>query len=127
MKTQAFTKNRVIRRSGGGANHTLVKFAGTNCSTFCALRMGFGGACWAIPTFNDSLKCDPHHIKCCDSFSSAPLNSRRVAYASQIGTNEIDPTLSMMNITDVYNCWRMIVFFFKIHRENSYLKIPKLW
>ncbi len=50
---------------------------------------------------NDSLintgwLAHPYYVRCFDSENATPLNGRRVQYASQQGTTEVDPALPQM-------------------------------
>lgn len=52
----------------------------------------------------------PHYVKCYNAPSPTPLNNRRIQYASQEGTANIDPSLPKINATDPDSCLRMIKF-----------------
>ena len=52
---------------------------------------------------------DPHFAKCYDSNTPSPLNGTRLAFVSQVGTTDIDPSLPEMTpITNVSACLRMV-------------------
>jgi len=83
--------------------------AGSSCDSFCAYRMNADSfCCGAMP---NGCGCSPYHLKCFNASGVTPLNRRRVAFQSQDGTNEIDPSIPQMTpFTNVTACLRMLHF-----------------
>ena len=83
-----------------------------NCSAFCTSVMQTGGVANSpVPNFSGE---NPYHVKCFDGFSLTPLNSIRIAFVSQLGTTQVDPSLPQVDtFTNVTFCLRMIEFNFK--------------
>ncbi len=94
--------------SGGGADYFKVY---VNCTGFCVRVMAAGSL--ESPVYP---ACDPHFASCSDGLATAPLNGRRVAFPSQYGTSQMDPSLSATTpITNVTACLRMIFFRFRVY------------
>ena len=77
----------------------------------CYYAMQWGPhACWVswyeLPQVGDGYG-HPHYFKCYDAVSPTPLNNRRIQMASQLNTNQVDPTLPQMNVTDWKACMSM--------------------
>ena len=94
--------SKILHRSGSSITAFEGGWAafGGNCTAFCARRLEM-----------DSLSAgghDPALVLCCDAFSAAPLNGLRVAFPSQMGTADTDPSLPFINNTgQIDQCWRM--------------------
>ncbi len=70
-----------------------------NCSELCAYQR--------IPPGYIDLALGPtYYAKCYAAKTSSPMNSRRIAFPSQLGTVEIDPSLPSINAVN-HSCVRM--------------------
>ncbi len=73
-----------------------------DCESLCntgmqAESMDCSGGCGA----------HPFYLKCFNALSPTPLNGKRVAFASQVGTTGLDPELLQMPIGNSSICKRM--------------------
>lgn len=93
----------MIRRAGGPGTHEQVKYAGSTCESYCTFRNVLDGNGGEYPCCGHH----PIHIKCYDAYQPTPLNSIRIAFASQVGTNGIDPALPLTNLSQVSECMRV--------------------
>ncbi len=101
---------RILHRSGGPASPDALPLwtASENCSELCYYGMRFIGLnIWWYEWYNISGN-DPYYLKCFDAPTASPPNSIRIQTASQLGTNEVDPLLPRMNVTDVFACFGML-------------------
>ena len=52
--------------------------------------------------------CDPHYAHCWDAYNPNPLNSRRMAFTSQIQTTGYDPSVKqIIPYTNITACLRI--------------------
>ncbi len=121
MKVAVGAINMMYKRNlyrGGGldgtSNSGSTDYISTNknvssCEAFCYSVMKAGGL-GATPYISD-----PYFVKCFDVYTSTPLNGRTIAFASQIGTTGVDPSLpSISNLTDTSLCKRIIFIYSQI-------------
>ena len=95
---------RTIETGGGaGGDDLLVLRSSTsNCDSLCSWleTVGYFDSC--------CIGSSPaYYAKCFDAVASSPLNGRRLAFPSQIGTTSIDPSLPAMNTPNITSCRRM--------------------
>ncbi len=82
---------RRIENGGGDAVNDLLasRFGATTCKQICDwLSSAAGYFDASLPTTSPV-----YYAKCYDAVSQTPLNGRRLAFVSQLGTPEIDPSL----------------------------------
>ena len=100
-----YVGERQLHRGGGADSGDFLssRTAAENCSELCYYGMRFGGmgAYWSTPPASNY---DPHFLKCIESPGETPLNGLRIQHASQIDTNNIDPLIPQMNVTDWRAC-----------------------
>ena len=71
---------------------------------------GLGNNWYDLPVYNGYNTA--HYLKCFDASTAAPLNGLRLQHASQFNTNNLDPAVPQMNVTDWRACLRMSLLFF---------------
>ena len=106
---------RVIHRGGGVEwTDTLQTIRRANsCWEFCYYGMMPGGLSLVDLALNASISnasnasMSAHYLKCYDASAPMPLNSRRIAHDYQLGSDQIDSTLPVMNLFDWQACMRM--------------------
>ena len=99
---------RIMYRGGGpdGTDYFITFDTKTNCETLCksAMRVGFNSICRDC---GGPGPADPRYFKCWDANSPSPLNGIRLQFASQQGTDQLDPNLPVQNVTDWRVCMRI--------------------
>ncbi len=82
--------NRVVERTGGGGTEFVASLSGAkNCSQFCKYVKGGGVLDCCVATI--------FYAKCFNEAGAVPSNWLRVAFASQIGTTDLDPSYPNKN------------------------------
>ena len=88
---------------------------------------------WAATSIPHTWGCDPYYFKCYDGINYVPLNGRRIQYASQEHTMDIDPSLPIMNLTDIKACTRMDFYLWQFCEilileiyQSDFLNLPKV-
>ncbi len=94
---------RTLHRGGGPNNEDYLNTitAGENCTEICWYGMIWGSMYtywYNLPNYdtNSYGGAHPYYLKCYEASAASPLNNRRLQYASQLSTNEIDPSLPEM-------------------------------
>ena len=82
--------DRIISNGGGNGTQDLVTiFSGAkNCEEHCSWFEGAG-----YFDSNAVAIAKAYYSKCFERLTSQPLNGRRIAFLSQVGTMDIDPAL----------------------------------
>ncbi len=103
----------MLRRGGGADGNDPLRFftAAVNCTQLCYYGMRFDGMddyWYEVPPY-DGLR-DPYYLKCLVGASATPNNGLRMQTPSQTDTNQLDPLVPQMNITDWLACMRIHLF-----------------
>ena len=94
-------------RGGANPKDYMANYANADtCSRLCERAMNGSGAHVCPPYCGY----DSYYAKCFDGLAPTPLNNIRLAFASQFGTNEIDPDLPQMQVGNVTACMRMNLY-----------------
>ena len=100
--------SRVLSRGGGPGSTDLVPyyvnwgwgFWPANCSELCAYQSTGQGI------IDSNGPGATYYSKCYEGTTVSPLNNRRLAFASQLGTVGIDPSLPSINAQN-HSCRRI--------------------
>ncbi len=106
------SNRRIVQRAGDASTDWMTIYRSTtNCESFCASVMQFGGATEAGAP--NTYGGHPYYAKCFNWSSATPSNGVRVAFTSQIGTTDIDPSIpQMFPVTNVSACLSILILLF---------------
>ena len=96
---------RAAARGGccGGPDWLDYKPAVSTCEAWCTWASGNGGTNVMHVTGGGSTVL-PYYSKCFPSATSPPINAKRFAFVSQLGTINIDPALPKTNLSNLNDC-----------------------
>ena len=84
----------------------------SNCLDVCTRRMAADSwSCWSgAPCGGGGWNI--YHVKCLDATSIVPINGKRFAFVSQLGTTGLDPDFGQMTpYTNISACLRKIFYY----------------